>query len=183
MNIPEFLKEEPWCLIGGFAARAYAPERMTQDVDILVAHDRFEAIKHELLKEGWILDTQLFFPNASLGLYGQSFTKGSFPLDVIASPQAWAAEALAVPVYDQNGTRVIPLPYLVLMKLDSARGIGQGDLERMLGRVSDNEIEDIIVIVEKHSNDPLAPQDIRQYALLGRLELGQSHRQERENGR
>ena len=40
------------------------------------------------------------------------------------------------------------------MKLDSARGIDQGDLTRMLGRLSASEIERTVRIVERHHGDP-----------------------------
>lgn len=56
------------------------------------------------------------------------------------------------------------------MKLDSARGVDQGDLTRMLGRLEDSEIEAIVRIVDRHSHDPQAGDDVRQYAFLGRLE-------------
>ncbi|HET7813759.1 MAG TPA: hypothetical protein VFL13_05250, partial [Candidatus Baltobacteraceae bacterium] len=71
-----------------------------------------------------------------------------------------------------TGLRVVPLPYLVLMKFDAARGIDQGDLTRMLGAVSDAEVESIAAIVEEYTGDPGAADDIRQYAQLGRWELG-----------
>jgi hypothetical protein len=59
------------------------------------------------------------------------------------------------------------------MKLDSARGVDQGDLTRMLGRLEDSEVEAIARIVERHSHDPQAADDARQYALLGRMEWEQ----------
>ena len=40
------------------------------------------------------------------------------------------------------------------LKLDSARGIDQGDLTRMLGRLNDREVEQIIDEVERYSEDP-----------------------------
>jgi hypothetical protein len=56
------------------------------------------------------------------------------------------------------------------MKLDSARGVDQGDLTRLLGRLEDSELDAIAKIVECHSHDPQAVDDVRQYALLGRME-------------
>ena len=60
------------------------------------------------------------------------------------------------------------------MKIDSARGIDQGDLTRMLGRVDDDELKRIVTIVDRHSHDPQAADDVRQYAVLGKLEWGKS---------
>jgi hypothetical protein len=57
------------------------------------------------------------------------------------------------------------------MKLD---GLGSrrrsGDLTRMLGRLKDREVDAITKIVERHSHDPQAADDVRQYALLGQME-------------
>ena len=71
---------------------------------------------------------------------------------------------------DRNGARVLPLPYLMLMKLDSARGVDQGDLTRILGRLDDAEVERVIAMVGRHYADRQAAEDIRQYAAIGRWE-------------
>jgi hypothetical protein len=160
----------PAIVVGGVAARAYAPERFTKDIDFLIEHDRFVEATSLLAKRGWKRKVDLVFPNASLGLAGEAWEKDGQEIDVIATDQAWANEAFETPAYDQTGLRVIPLAYLVLMKLDSARGVDQGDLTRMLGRLDDSEIDTIVRIVEKHSHDPQAADDVRQYALLGRME-------------
>ncbi len=157
-------------VIGGVATRAYAPERRTEDVDVLVEHARYAEALRRLESLGWRKVRDLFFPNASLGLYGTAWRNGTNRLDVIASDQSWAVEALAEEAYDQTGLRVISLPFLVLMKLDSARGIDQGDLTRMLGRIGDAELERIVRVVERHHGDPHAAEDVRQYAELGALE-------------
>ena len=81
-----------------------------------------------------------------------------------------ATESFGTIITNNRGQRVLPLPYLVLMKLDSARGIDQGDLSRMLGRLSDDKVEEIVDIVMRHYGDPQAADDIRQYAALGRWE-------------
>lgn len=160
----------PALVIGGVAARAYAPERLTKDIDFLIDHDRFAEATSLLAKRGWQKKIDLVFPNASLGLGGQAWEKDGLAIDVITTDQAWAYEAFDTPAYDQTGLRVIPLAFLVLMKLDSARGIDQGDLTRMLGRLDDAEVDAIVKVVEKHSHDPQAADDVRQYTLLGRME-------------
>jgi len=160
----------PAVVIGGVATRAYSPERRTKDIDVLVDHLRYTEALTRLRSLGWREEHDLFFPNTSLGLYGTAWSKDGRHLDVIATAQAWAAEALAEEVYDQTGLRVVSLPHLVLMKLDSARAIDQGDLSRMLGRVDKTEIERIVRIVARHHRDPHAAEDVRQYAELGALE-------------
>jgi hypothetical protein len=160
----------PATVVGGVATRAYAPERHTKDIDVLIDHARYGEGARRLEALGWRKEHALLFPNSSLGLYGTAWSKDGRHLDVIATAQPWAAEALAEEVYDQTGLRVVSLPYLVLMKLDSARGIDQGDLTRMLGRVEGVELERIVRIVERHHPDPHAAEDVRQYAELGALE-------------
>jgi hypothetical protein len=160
----------PVVVIGGVATRAYAPERKTKDVDYLVEHECFdEAIAH-LRMRGWQKRIDLVFPTSALGLYGQAWEKDGTMIDVISTAQEWSSKAFDVPSYDQTGLRVIPLAYLVLMKIDSARGIDQGDLTRMLGRLDDEQVAAIARVVERYSHDPQAADDVRQYALLGRME-------------
>ncbi len=146
----------PAIFVDSVAARAYAPERFTKDIGFLVDHDRFAEATTLLAEEGWKKKLDLVFPNASLGLAGEAWEKDGQQIDVITTNQAWANEAFKTPAYDQTGLRVIPLAYLVLMKLDSARGVDQGDLTRMLGRLDETEIDAIVKIVEKHAHDPQA---------------------------
>jgi hypothetical protein len=157
-------------VVGGVAARAYAPERQTKDIDLLVDHDRFAEATNCLRRQGWQKKVDLVFPNTALGLRGEAWEKDGLLIDVIATDQQWGNEAFRAPAYDQVGLRVIPLAFLLLMKLDSARGVDQGDLTRMLGRLEDSEVNEVVKIVGRHSHDPQAADDVRQYAFLGRME-------------
>lgn len=170
MKPEELFGDLPAMIVGGVATRAYAPERVTKDIDLMVEHDRFVEAIQRLRVERFEKKNDLFFPNASLGLYGESWTKENLEIDILSSPQEWCKLAFRIRVDDQTGARVIPLPYLVLMKFDSARGIDQGDLTRMLGPLDDEKIEQIIKVVERHSGDPTFANDVRQYAQLGRWE-------------
>ena len=160
----------PAAVGGGVATRAYAPERKTQGADVLVAHARYDETVEKLQSLGWRHDGDLFSPNGMLGLYGSGWIKDDHKLDVLATPQPWADEALAQEAFDQTGLRIVALPYLVLMKLDSARGIDQGDLTRMLGLLDEIALDHVVAVVERHYNDPHAAEDVRQYAMLGALE-------------
>jgi hypothetical protein len=62
----------PAIVTGDVAARAYAPERLTKDIDFLVDFDRFVDATSVLAKRGWNKRVELVFPNASLGLRGGS---------------------------------------------------------------------------------------------------------------
>ena len=171
MNPEEIFQDVPFIVIGGVATRAYAPERTTKDIDFMLEHDRFDDGIRQLRKHGFVKRNNLFFPNSSLGLYGEAWTKETLEVDVISSSQEWCKQAFLGRVEDQTGLRVIPLAYLVLMKFDSARGIDQADLTRMLGRLDDASIEQIIKVLHRHSTEPGVADEVRQYAQLGRWEL------------
>src|SRR5665213_240410 len=156
----------PVFLIGAFAAAAYAPERYTKDVDYFVAAENYEDAQARLPAAEWEVMRALCFPNAALGLHGSAWRShdGNHEIDLITSEQIWVREAFSAPVSrSANGERVIPLAYLILMKLDSARAIDQADLARVLGRLSPDRLEDVIRIVERHYTDPSAAEDLRQY--------------------
>lgn len=178
--------EIPVMLIGAHAANVYMPPRNTADVDFLVPHHRFQDAENKLAAEGWGRLRSLMFPNANLGLYGSAWShpETNEELDLISSPQRWVETAFNSPIsHAQNGARVLPLPFLVLMKLDSARTIDQGDLGRMLGRLDDPMIEKVISEVTKHYADPQAADDIRQYAEIGRWEYSVEPEYENEGDR
>lgn len=173
VNPKDLLGGIPFCVVGGVATRAYMPERMTKDLDVLVSADDFETAETALREAGYTAIAKhddLFFTNSALGLFGRVWQKDDLRMDLISSRQDWVHEALVTEAYDQTGLRVIALPYLVLMKLDASRGQDQADIERMLGRLSDDDVSHIAHIVDRFSNDPQAAQDVHQYAQLGRLE-------------
>jgi len=163
----------PAMLAGAHAANAYAPERATSDTDFLVPHENFAAAEQRLRAAGYEKSRDLFFPNAALGLYGSAWRgeETGAAVDLISSGQGWLTEAFCAPTtLDRGGERVLPLPYLVLMKLDRARSIDHGDLGRILGRLSNEDLEGVITIVERHYGDPAAPDDLRQYHEIGHWE-------------
>ncbi len=162
----------PVCLIGALAAATYAPERMTHDIDYFCEAGNYDAACASLRERGFVEAGSLHFANASLGLYGTSWrSRTGAILDLLASALDWARAAFAAPeVRNAHGARVMPLAFLVLMKLDSARTIDQADLGRMLGRLNEREVEAVVQIVETHYGDSSAAEDIRQFALIGRWE-------------
>jgi len=177
VNARELFGNIRFCVVGGIATRAYMPERSTKDIDFLVSAHDFQVAEQRLRDAGYSATGQrddLFFPDSRLGLFGRAWQKANIRIDLISSSQEWVHEAMMAETYDQTGLRVIALPYLVLMKIDASRGQDQADVERMLGRVSAEEIERIAKIVDRYSGDPQAAEDVRQYALLGQMEY-QTH--------
>jgi len=51
-DLRPILRGIDWAIIGGVATRAYMPERMTKDLDILVHKDDGEAVMARLKKAG-----------------------------------------------------------------------------------------------------------------------------------
>ncbi len=178
------LSNIPFMIVGAHAANAYMPARNTHDVDLLVKSEDFPNAEQCLQESSWIKSSDLLFPNAKLGLFGSAWhrDKAGEEIDLLSSNQPWVTEAFETStVQDQNGARIIPLPFIILMKIDSARTVDQGDLGRMLGRLDDSQIEKIIAVVERHYDDYQAPDDIRQYAEFGRWEYQSAPNQERKD--
>lgn len=174
MKSEDLFGDIPVLVIGGVATRAYAPERTTNDIDFLFAPTDYENAKSQLRKAGYKKGVELFFPTTTLELRGEAWHKEQLEIDIITTDQLWLRAAFEHPTFDQTGLRVIPLPYLILMKYESARARDVGDIERMLAPLPDSQIEDIIVVVEQHSADPEVAEELRQFAELGRLELQRS---------
>ena len=178
----------PAMLIGAHAAAAYAPARMTADVDIVVSAEHYAEAEARMRADGWDKINALVFHGSRLGLRGGAWVKpGVEENDLITSDQPWLREAFAhEPVLRSDGQRVIPRDYLILMKLDSARGIDQGDLNRILGLMSPEDVEHTAAVVARHYHDDQIVEDLRQSAEIGRWEYGTDagHKQaDRDRGR
>lgn len=146
----------PFLVVGGVATRLYAPERMTDDLDILVAADKAEAFYEGLARGG---ATNCLLPDGTL-------------LDVLEEDAAWVAEAMAAPSPGPDGLPVIALPYLVLLKMRASRGIDIGDLTRMLGAADEADLEGTRQVIRTHLSD--AEEDLESLIQLGRLEYDQT---------
>lgn len=114
-----------------------------------------QRLKPACSPEGWEKTNDMVFPNSRLGLIGGAWAKpGVEEKDIRTSGQDWLKEAFAAPVVlRKDGKRVIPRDYLVLMKMDSARGHDTGDLTRILGRMDDFEVEKTISVVSRYLDD------------------------------
>lgn len=154
----------PWVIVGGVALRAYAPERMTLDLDILIAEADVPRARRAFEAAGYQLAGEL-----SIG--GLTFIRADAPgVDVLFGSAPWTADALAHPVYDRAGYPVIPLPYLVLMKLEAGRSIDMGDLSRLIGLAPAAERTLLRQTVERYRPDLL--EDYDALVQLADLEFG-----------
>lgn len=119
------LRDIDWVLVGGVATRAYMPERMTQELDVLVKSADGEEALARLREAGYILIGQLAIAGYQLR------SEQGLKVDLILSNADWLDEALREPEYDPAGYPVLPLPYLVLLKLESSRTQDVADIARM----------------------------------------------------
>ncbi len=152
----------PFVVVGGVATRLYAPERTTDDLDVLVMADDAPQLYRELTAAGCQGVGAL-----PVGGSEWRLTDGT-TLNVRESDTEWAREAVQSPVAGPDGLPVICLPYLVLMKMYASRGIDIGDLTRMLGGADDETLHGVRDVVSRHMSD--AREDLEILISLGRLE-------------
>jgi len=156
----------PFLVVGGVATRLYAPERMTDDLDVLVAADAADVLYQELARGGAVQKGLL-----AIGGSHWLLPDGT-PLDVLEEDGAWVGEAMAAPALGPDGLPVIALPYLVLMKMRASRGIDIGDLTRILGAAGEADLDRTRQVIRTHLGD--AEEDLESLISLGRLEYDQT---------
>ena len=162
-DLRPILKGLRWLVVGGVATRAYMPERATQDLDILVYHsDIDEAL--QLLQNA---NYKLISPLAIAG-YNLRSPEG-IDLDILVSTETWFEEAWQNQRHDSAGYPILPLPYLVLMKLQSSRTQDMSDISRMLGLAPEKEIKEVKEVINRYS--PQDIEDIESLIYLGKLEF------------
>ena len=164
-NIKSIIKQTPFVVVGGIATRLYMPERMTDDLDILVLTEDADNIYRELTEVGSIKVGEL-----SIGGSSWQLPDGSI-LDVLESQQSWVAVAIANPNTAPDNLPIIGLPYLIIMKLQASRGIDMGDLTRMLGGADKTALELVRKTVKTYLPD--AVEDLESLIVLGKLEMGE----------
>ncbi|HQE92403.1 MAG TPA: hypothetical protein PLH19_13405 [Anaerolineae bacterium] len=162
-DLRPILQDIPWLMVGGVATRAYMPERATQDLDILIRRTDGDAVWEKLQAAGYTRVSELAIP----GFIARS--PENVELDILYGDEAWLDEALQNPETDAAGYPVIGLPYLVLMKLASARTQDMADLARMLGLAAETHLTQVRDTVRRYI--PEALEDLEALIYLGRLEI------------
>ena len=156
--------QTPFVIVGGIATRLYMPERMTDDLDILILADNSGRLYGELEQAGREWVGELMIGGSSWRL-----SDGTI-LNVREFEQAWVAEAIANPNFSPDGLPVIGLPYLVLMKLQASRVQDLADVSRMLGGADEEMLNSVRSLVGVYLSD--ASEDLESLITLGRLEMG-----------
>ncbi len=162
-DLRPILQDLPWVIVGAVATRAYMPERMTNDLDILVRQEDGDEALERLQAVGYQVISRLAVPGFLL------HSPDGVEVDVIFGDYPWLDEALAQPRQDPAGYPVLDLPYLVLMKAAASRTQDLGDLSRMLGLASEEELERVRKIVARYEPDLV--DDVESLIYLGQMEM------------
>ena len=163
-DLTSVLRNIPWAVAGEVATRAYMPERVTQDLDILIRQPDAPKVHACLQSAGFV-----YVQNLSIGGTVWQTPEGIL-LDIVESSEPWASEALEKTQTDRQGLPVLSLPYLVLMKVIASRTQDLADASRMLGLASDAERQAAREIFAKWW--PGALEDLESLIVLGELETG-----------
>lgn len=154
---------------GGVAANAYMPPRHTADLDLAVQLDDLDRADRALRAAGWT-----FLGNLSLyeDLRGTAWQLGVDELDLIGLPGALGRAAIAGAQDNKQvmGLSTLTLPYVVVMKLISARPQDSADISRMLGSASERKLDAVRAVVARWR--PADVEDFEQMIVAGQLEFG-----------
>jgi hypothetical protein len=161
-NLKQWI-DVPYVIVGGVATRLYMPERMTDDLDILIHSSQADLVTDELRRR-----QARFLGDLSIGGASWELLDGTV-LDVISSSQSWVTAALLSPRLSPDGQPVIDLPYLVLMKLGASRTTDLSDISRMLGQAEDQELTRVRQAIELY--DPNSLEDLESLIQLGKIEM------------
>ncbi len=161
-DLRPILKGIDWAIVGGVATRAYMPERMTKDLDILVHQNDGENAIKRLEQAGYRIASRLAVPG-----YLMTSPDG-IELDVLFGKYPWLKKALTDLGQDQAGYPVIKLPYLVMMKMEAQRVRDLGDLGTMLGWASDADLDEVRTVIKQYAPEDL--EDLESLIFIGRKE-------------
>lgn len=165
-NLRAVLGAVPWVLVGGIALRAYMPERMTLDVDILIHTRNANAVRNSFIAASYLVIGQLSIG----GFTVQAADIAEPPIDVLIRNDSWLDGALANPVADPAGYPVLSRPYLLLIKLQAGRTQDLADVQRLLSQTVQAERASIRALIEQES--PELVEDFDSLVTLADLEFG-----------
>lgn len=153
----------PCVIVGGVATALYMPQRLTLDLDLLVAAGDAPALHGELRALGWVREGDLTVGGSAWRAPDDD------RLAVLESAEPWVRDAVMNPNRSPAGEPVIALPYLVLLKLAASRAQDLADVSRMLGAADDAALADVRRAVQAYRPEDSA--DLESLIALGRLEL------------
>jgi hypothetical protein len=161
-DLRDILKGIDWVLIGGVATRAYMPERLTKDMDVLVRYDEGDEVIARLKQAGYVVVSRLAVPGYLLR------SPEGVQVDVLFGKYKWLEEAFVQREYDPAGYPVISLPYLVILKLAALRAQDTADVSRMVGWADDETLGKVRKVVARYSPEDI--DDLESLIFIGRKE-------------
>ncbi|MBL8088935.1 MAG: hypothetical protein JNJ43_01305 [Anaerolineales bacterium] len=161
-DLRPILKDVEWAIVGGVATRAYMPERMTKDLDILVHEKDGEAVIKSLEGAGYRIASKLAIPGYLM------LSPDGTEVDVIFGNYRWLKKALSDLGKDPAGYPVLKLPYLVMMKMNAQRVRDIGDLGTMLGWASDSDLDEVRAVIREFAPEDL--DDLESLIFIGKKE-------------
>ena len=161
-DLRSILQGIDWALIGGVATRAYMPERVTKDMDVLVHEADGDEVITRLTKAGYKVVTPLAVPGYLL------VSPEGVELDVIFGKYRWLKQAFAHVQSDPAGYPVASLPFLVLLKMEANRGRDLSDLYTMLGWASEENLAEIRKVIARYSPEDV--EDLESLIFIGKKE-------------
>ena len=138
-NLTEVLAGLRWAIAGAVATRSYMPESATRDLDIVVLEADAAETAERLSNAGFARLQDLAIPGSNWRApSGQEVDM------LIVEGRRWAdALERATKHTDQDGSPVLALSDLVLMKLESGRAQDAADVIRMLGFAEQPALEEV----------------------------------------
>jgi hypothetical protein len=164
-DLRSYLRDTSWATVGAAATRHYMPERLTNDLDILI-HSNDEARVEDAIRASGARKA------GALSIGGSSWTlSDGFHLDILVSNEPWVMAALeqASLNVDMQGLPVLPLGYLVLLKFRASRLQDVADMSRMLGQATADQLHEVRAVFQAWEPDGL--EDVESLIALGQLEM------------
>jgi len=164
-DLTPVLHPVPWAVVGAAATRMYMPERMTQDLDIVVQAADAAEVRQKLTAAG-------FRSAGEPAIGGSSWTApDGFSIAVLEHTEPWLVQAIAEAQQnrDAQGLPVLSLPYLVQMKFQAERVQDVADITRMLAQAGEETLAAVRRLFAVLRPEDVA--DLESLIALGQLEM------------
>lgn len=159
----------PFAVCGGMAVNYYARPRQTDDLDIVVLTQDMMVWDAFFRDNGWSR-------KGPLSIGGWTYANDGLEIDVMASNADWAERAITEAQDDfRDGLPIIPLVWLVWMKLDAGRTGDQTDVSHILGRLTTEEFDGIVTTLNPWMSIE-DREDLESLYQLGRWEADSGNR-------
>lgn len=168
-NLVAALAPLQFAVVGAVATRLYMPERLTQDIDIVIKASDSAKARQKLLEAE-------FVHQGDLAIGGSAWRSPDGKLvDVIEGHESWWSDAIAAAQNNRDAQElpILPLAYLVLMKFRAGRLQDLADISRMLGQADEKDLAEVRSLFDREA--PSDRSDLESIIQLGKLEYRQAN--------